>query len=129
MSLMRRYLASRRSLEAGPARPPTGATGLPHRPLVAPCHTPDHATCLSRRPAASLARHASHTRHQSVMPPARLWCLMPKPLVSCYACERTGALVTSPDAPLNRSCMLSRLLAASDGTKEEEWIILCSNVV
>jgi hypothetical protein len=37
---------------AGPARPPAGATGLPCRRLVAPYHTPDHATCLSRRPAA-----------------------------------------------------------------------------
>jgi hypothetical protein len=32
----------------------------------------------------------------------------------CYACEQTGALVASPDAPLTRSCMLSCLLAASD---------------
>jgi hypothetical protein len=101
MSLTRRLATWHRGSHwsAGPARPPAGATGLPRRPLVAPCHTPDHATCLSRRPAASPARHATHTRHQFVMPPARLWRCMPKPL-DCRATHTSGLVRWLPHLTL-----------------------------
>jgi hypothetical protein len=97
---------------AGPVRPPAGATGLPCRRLVAPYHTPDHATCLSRRPAAPPRYpHKAPVCHATR---ASMALYAQATRLSCYACERTGALVALPDAPLTRSCMLSCLLAVSD---------------